>query len=219
MRSVPAGRVSVVETLTPLVVEQAERAKKRTHADRFTHMLAFVRVSKYSTSRRQLKEGIVPCRFPSMSPNLAWQCTPFDDLIAGDLYSAMQLRQRVFVVEQNCPYLDADGADAAALHLLGWENDGGARNLIAYARLLPLGVKYTEASIGRVCTHPHARGTGAGKDLMREAIQIVERSGWGPEIRIAAQMYLERFYEGFGFRRVTEPYLEDDIWHVDMLRG
>ena len=154
-----------------------------------------------------------------MSPNLAWQCTPFDDLIPGDLYSVMQLRQRVFVVEQNCPYLDADGADDAALHLLGWEKDGEARNLVAYARLLPPGVKYAEASIGRVCTHPDARGSGAGKDLMRKAIQIVESSGWGTDIRIAAQMYLEKFYEDFGFKRVTEPYLEDDIWHVDMRRG
>ena len=154
-----------------------------------------------------------------MSANLTWQCTYFDDLSPADLYSAMQLRQRVFVVEQNCPYLDADGSDEKALHLLGWENNGNTRRIVAYARLLPPGVKYPEASIGRVCTHPDARGTGAGKDLMRQAMQLVESSGWGMEIRIAAQMYLERFYEGFGFRRVTDPYLEDDIWHVDMLRG
>ena len=69
-----------------------------------------------------------------------------------------------------------------------------------------------------MCTHPDARGAGKGKELMGEAIQLVEGSGWGRDIRIAAQMYLERFYEGFGFRRVTDPYLDDDIWHVDMLR-
>ena len=154
-----------------------------------------------------------------MPANLTWQCTPFDDLSPADLYSAMRLRQIVFVVEQNCPYLDADGTDENALHLLGWEKTGEARKVVAYARLLPPGVKYAEASIGRVCTHPDTRGTGAGKDLMREALQLVESSGWGKEIRIAAQMYLEEFYEGFGFKRVTDPYLEDDIWHVDMLRG
>ena len=54
---------------------------------------------------------------------------------------------------------------------------------------------------------------------MDEAIRVVEALGFGREIRIAAQMYLERFYEGFGFKRVTDPYLEDDIWHVDMRRG
>lgn len=153
-----------------------------------------------------------------MSQNLTWQCTSFDDLTPADLYSAMELRQRVFVVEQNCPYMDADGIDGEAMHLLGWDASGEARRLVAYARLLPPGIKYSEASIGRVCTHPDARGAGTGKDLMREAIQLVERSEWGRDIRIAAQMYLERFYEGFGFRRVTDPYLDDDIWHVDMLR-
>lgn len=81
------------------------------------------------------------------------------------------------------------------------------------------GVKFDEASIGRVATHPDVRGTGTGKELMREAIQRVEAAGWGPGIRIAAQMYLEQFYEAFGFVRVSDPYTEDDIWHVDMLRG
>lgn len=153
-----------------------------------------------------------------MSQNLTWQCASFDDLTPADLYSAMELRQRVFVVEQNCPYMDADGIDGEAMHLLGWDTSSEARRLAAYARLLPPGIKYPEASIGRVCTHPDARGAGKGKELMGEAIQLVEGSGWGRDIRIAAQMYLERFYEGFGFRRVTDPYLDDDIWHVDMLR-
>jgi ElaA protein len=154
-----------------------------------------------------------------MSPSLTWQCTSFDDLSPLDLYLAMQLRQRVFVVEQKCPYLDADGTDRNSLHLMGWDESTQRRNLVAYARLLPPRVKYAEASIGRVCTHPESRGTGAGRLLMNEAIRMVEASGWGREIRIAAQMYLERFYEGFEFRRVTDPYLEDDIWHVDMRRG
>jgi ElaA protein len=150
---------------------------------------------------------------------ITWQCTPFSELTPDDLYAAMQLRQIVFVVEQNCAYLDADGIDSAAEHLLGWQVIDGRRRLVAYARLLPARVKYSEPSIGRVITHPNVRGSGAGRALMSEAIRRVEESGWGSEIRIAAQMYLERFYEGYGFRRVTEPYTEDDIWHVDMLRG
>jgi ElaA protein len=140
-------------------------------------------------------------------------------LTPDDLYAALQLRQIVFVVEQNCAYLDADGVDRVAEHLLGWQTIDGCRRLIAYARLLPPRAKYAEPSIGRVITHPDVRGSGAGRALMEEAIRRVEESGWGREIRIAAQMYLERFYEGYGFRRVTEPYTEDDIWHVDMLRG
>ena len=150
---------------------------------------------------------------------VTWQCTPFSELSADELYAAMQLRQRVFVVEQNCVYLDADDVDQKGDHLLGWQTVGDRRRLVAYARLLPPRAKYAEPSIGRVVSHPDIRGTGAGLALMQEAINRVESAGWGSAIRIAAQMYLERFYEGFGFRRVTEPYTEDDIWHVDMLRG
>ena len=151
---------------------------------------------------------------------ITWQCTPFKELTPGDLYAAMQLRQIVFIVEQNCVYLDADGFDRISDHLLGWASEEGrGRRLIAYARLLPPRAKYAEASVGRVITHPDFRGTGAGKELMAEAMRRVEELGWGAEIRIAAQMYLERFYEGFGFRRVSDPYTEDDIWHVDMRRA
>lgn len=149
---------------------------------------------------------------------ITWQCTPFSDLSAADLYAALQLRQRVFVVEQNCAYLDADDIDQKANHLFGWQTANGQRLLIAYARLLPPGVKYAEPSIGRIVSHPDVRGRGAGQALMREAIRRVEAAGWGSAIRIAAQMYLERFYESFGFKRVTEPYTEDNIWHVDMRR-
>lgn len=149
---------------------------------------------------------------------VTWQCEKFESLTPQDLYAAMQLRQRVFVVEQKCAYLDADGSDRAALHLLGWQGEGRDRRLVAYARLFPPRIKYAEASIGRVATHPDVRRTGLGQALMVEAMRVTEAS-WGKEIRIAAQMYLERFYEGFGFKRVTEPYLEDDIWHVDMRRG
>jgi ElaA protein len=148
-----------------------------------------------------------------------WQCAAFDSLTPAELYAAMELRQRVFIVEQNCPYMDADGLDSKALHLLGWNDENGRQRLVAYARLFPRRIKYAEASIGRVVTHPDVRGMGIGQELMQEAMRRVEDAGWGREIRIAAQMYLERFYEGFGFTRVTEPYLEDDIWHMDMRRG
>jgi len=158
---------------------------------------------------------------PEAEPNIsvAWQCAPFNELSPADLYAAMQLRQMVFVVEQNCAYLDADGIDRVAHHLLGWQKVEGRRVLVAYARLLPPRVRYAEPSVGRVVAHPDVRGQGTGRELMLESLRRIEAAGWGKGVRIAAQMYLERFYEGFGFRRVTEPYTEDDIWHVDMLRG
>ena len=150
---------------------------------------------------------------------VTWQCTPFAELTPGELYAAMEVRQKVFVVEQKCAYRDADGSDPLALHLLGWRSTPEGLVVSAYARIFPAGVKYAEPSIGRVLTDPDVRGGGLGKAVMVEAIQRVEDAGWGSAIRIGAQMYLEAFYEDFGFKRVGDPYLEDDIWHVEMLRG
>lgn len=160
----------------------------------------------------------MPTRSSATELTVTWQCSPFAELTAGELYAVMEVRQRVFVVEQKCAYLDADGADHLALHLLGWRNTPEGLVLSAYARLFPPGAKYTEASIGRVLTHPVARGSGLGRALMVEAIQRVADAEWGTAIRLGAQMYLEAFYEEFGFYRVSEPYIEDDIWHVEMLR-
>jgi ElaA protein len=160
----------------------------------------------------------MPTKSSPTELTVTWQYSPFDELTASELYAVMQVRQRVFVVEQQCPYLDADGSDHMAFHLLGWRNTPDGLLLSAYARLFPPGGKYTEASIGRVLTHPAARGSGLGKALMVEALERIAEAEWGTAVRIAAQMYLEGFYEEFGFRRVSEPYTEDDIWHVDMLR-
>ena len=131
----------------------------------------------------------------------------------------------MFVVEQQCPYLDADGSDHAAWHLLGWTagapsggGAGGETVLGAYARVFRPGVKYSEASIGRVITNPLVRRSGMGRALMAEAIRRCALVAPGSDIRIGAQMYLERFYGSFGFRRVSEPYDEDGIMHIEMLR-
>ena len=147
--------------------------------------------------------------------NLRWTESPWTTLDRDDLYDLITLRQLVFAVEQNCVYLDCDGVDRRAVHLLGRDD---SKNLIAYARLMDRGVVYDEASIGRVVTHPSARRTGAGRALMTESIARCERLfGKGP-IRIGAQRYLERFYQDFGFVTASEPYLEDGIPHIKMLR-
>ncbi|GJG86659.1 acetyltransferase [Gemmatimonadetes bacterium T265] len=145
---------------------------------------------------------------------LEWRCAPFADLTPHDLYAALQLRSLVFVVEQACPFLDPDGDDDQAWHLLGWHAD----RLAAYARLFAPGLKYAEASVGRVVTHPDARRAGAGRALMAEALRTLDTLAPGAPVRIGAQKYLERFYGGFGFVRDGADYLEDGIVHLEMIR-
>lgn len=146
---------------------------------------------------------------------LNWRISMFDALGGADLYELLQLRSDVFVVEQACAFQDLDGADAQALHLLGRAMPTGA--LLACARCFGPGVKFAEASIGRVATRQSARGSGLGHVLVREA-KAALCAQWGPQpIRIGAQARLERFYAGHGFAVASAPYLEDGIDHIEML--
>lgn len=170
-----------------------------------------------------MKETAEPNALPGRDADaplrVEWQWTSYADLSLDELYALLQLRQMVFIVEQSCPYLDADGYDARARHLLGWiEREGAPPLLGAYVRIFEPGIKYAEASIGRVITHPEMRRAGLGKILMSEAIRRTEEIAPRSDIRIGAQVYLEKFYEQFGFRRVSEPYDEDGIMHIEMLR-
>lgn len=150
---------------------------------------------------------------------LTWQCSPFYELSTSELYAILKARQAVFVVEQNCPFLDADDVDQHCLHLSGWQVRGDANALAAYARLVPPKLKYVEPSIGRVITSSEFRGQGLGKELMQRAVQAMDELYPGLAIRIGAQQYLERFYSGFGFVTASPTYIEDGIPHVEMVRA
>jgi len=143
----------------------------------------------------------------------SWICKKFNDLTLLELYAILQLRNEVFVVEQNCPYNDCDNKDLKAWHLMGMENE----KLLAYSRLIPPGISYRESSIGRVVNSPSARGKGLGKELMIESIQRTKLLFHTESIRIGAQLYLLDFYNGLGFVRDSEIYLEDNIPHIEML--
>lgn len=146
---------------------------------------------------------------------LTFTCLPFDELSPRSLYEILALRQEVFVVEQNCPYQDCDGKDLRSWHLEGRDDSG---KLICYTRLLPAGVAYEGfVSIGRVVSSPSARGTGAGKILMEKSIETCRQLFGNQAIKIGAQTYLLKFYEGFGFRSTGEEYLEDGIPHTKMI--
>jgi ElaA protein len=145
---------------------------------------------------------------------MIWILKPFDDLTPKQLYAILQLRNEVFIVEQNCPYQDLDDKDVKAWHLMGIKQD----KLLAYSRLLAPGISYSESSIGRVVSSPAARKTGMGKQLMMESIRQIRNLFQTDTIRIGAQLYLKKFYESFGFVQEGDTYLEDNIPHIIMLR-
>lgn len=148
---------------------------------------------------------------------IEWEWLPFASLNASQLYTLLALRSEVFVVEQRCVYFDPDGLDMQAWHLLGWQDVAGKRQLVAYLRCLPAGIKFEELSLGRVLTSSAVRGQGAGKALLTQALQRVAEE-FGPQpIRIAAQSYLLRFYQSFGFQACSEAFDDDGVEHIEML--
>lgn len=167
---------------------------------------------------------------------MRWLDKTFKQLTVHELYAILALRQRVFAVEQVCPYLDADGLDPDCHHL--WAElsgpatggdaaaspdaarvlPGGAA-LVAYLRVVPSQRRFPEICIGRVVTAPEVRGTGVGRELMRRGLALVHSLAGPVQIRIGAQARLERFYEEFGFIRASADYQEDGIPHVEMLRA
>lgn len=146
--------------------------------------------------------------------DISWEWCRFDALDVRKLQAIHRARQRVFVVEQACAFLDADDYDEGAFHLCAWTP---GLELVAYARVLDPGAKYEEPSIGRVLTTSAARGQGLGRELVRQAIRRTREAWPACGVRISAQSRLAAFYEAFGFASCGAPYLDDGIEHIDML--
>lgn len=149
-----------------------------------------------------------------MNSMIQWIWKSFSELDTRELYTMLALRAEVFVVEQNCPYQDLDGLDTEARHLLVWDED----RLAAYCRVLPPGLKYPEAAIGRVVTAPSCRGLRLGHELMARAVELCRHLFPDVGISLSAQAHLRRFYEEHGFSVEGEGYLEDGIPHLHMRR-
>jgi ElaA protein len=144
---------------------------------------------------------------------IQWVCKKFEELNPYELYSILQLRSQVFVVEQRCIFQDADNKDQLCHHVMCTEGD----KLVAYARIVPPGISYVETSIGRIVSSPSERRTGIGKIVVQQSIAMAQAlHGKGP-IRIGAQLYLKKFYESFGFIQSGDIYIEDDIQHIEMI--
>jgi len=145
-----------------------------------------------------------------------WICKYFEELSLRELYEIGRLRQEVFVLEQNCPYVDFDGKDLYCYHLMGFDENN---RLVAYSRIVPKGVSYEDyISIGRVITSGLVRKSGLGRILMLESISVCEKLFGKSDIKISAQTYLLKFYESLGFVSTGKEYLEDDIPHTEMIR-
>lgn len=147
-----------------------------------------------------------------MTTAINWKIKPFEALTASELYLILQLRSKVFVVEQNCVYQDIDGKDEKALHLIGESEN----KIVAYARLFKSGDYFDNASIGRVVIDTDYRDRKWGHELMREAISGISHHFSESAITISAQLYLKNFYEQHGFVQTSDMYLEDDIPHIEM---
>jgi ElaA protein len=149
-----------------------------------------------------------------MEMKITWQLKEFKNLTPLEIYEILQLRSEVFVVEQNCVFLDADNNDQDSYHLQGRVDE----KLVAYVRILPPGLAYEEPSIGRVVSSPAFRNRGAGIELMKKAIEETTILFGIQPIMIGAQLYLKRFYENLGFIKCSDVYMEDDIQHIKMIR-
>ena len=148
------------------------------------------------------------------SDQITWSILAFEDLAVRQLFELLQLRCRVFVVEQNCPYLDPDHKDPESFHVLGYNENG---ELAAVSRIIPPGISYPEVSIGRVVVAGNFRGMGIGHEMNRRCMMFIRERYGDVAVRLSAQQHLSDFYQTHGFRIVSAPYDEDGIPHVEML--
>ncbi len=141
-------------------------------------------------------------------------CKPFDALTTKELYAILRLRSEIFVIEQNCIFLDMDNKDQYCQHLMLYSEN----ELVAYARIVPAGLSYPEPSIGRIVSSNSVRGKGFGRQLLKLSIENCIRLCGNKPIRIGAQLYLKDFYGSFGFVTSSDVYDEDGIDHIEMVR-
>lgn len=145
---------------------------------------------------------------------ITWHFKRFEDLTITELYKIIQLRIEVFVIEQNAPYQDCDEKDFVSYHIFGTIDE----KIVAYARCIPAGISYKEPCLGRVVTSPQYRGKRYGAQVVYLALEAMKTQFKTSDCRISAQLYLQQFYEDYGFKRVSDVYLEDNLPHVEMFK-
>ena len=148
--------------------------------------------------------------------HLNWQVKHYHDLALNEFHDIIALRLDVFVVEQDCPYLDLDGKDKKCYHLICRDGKG---DVMATSRILPPGISYEHTAIGRVVINKKYRGQGIGHEMMERCIQFSQNEFGNSPIIISAQKHLEEYYGKHQFVSTGSEYLEDGIPHVEMKRS
>lgn len=160
--------------------------------------------------------------------DLDWTWHAWPQLDPDTLYAFLKLRSDIFVVEQNCVFPEMDGLDPRCTHLCGRDAAG---RLLVYLRLVPPGLERRThqvegerpalpdgPALGRLVVAAEARGRGLARAAVAEGLRACGLRFHGQPVRLSAQQHLEPFYASMGFERRGEAYLEDGIWHVDMLK-
>lgn len=150
-------------------------------------------------------------------PDISWKLHTFQDITVEILYEILKLRQEVFVVEQECAYLDCDDLDKVCLHLSAWRHVEEKNVLAGYIRIIPPQSKTAFPALGRLLTRPSERDRGLGREIMERGLILLTKSYPKKTVRISAQQYLVGFYSSFGFRTSSDMYLEDGIPHIEMI--
>ena len=143
---------------------------------------------------------------------IKWFCKKWKELSSDEVYSLLELRSEVFVVEQNCVYQDIDLKDKKALHLLGYLKN----NLVAYSRCFNENQYFKETSFGRAIVKKEIRNQGLGEELVKRSVDVIKTNFGKKSIKISAQAHLQNFYKKNGFKSKGETYLEDGIPHIAM---
>lgn len=149
---------------------------------------------------------------------MQWFCKKFNELTLGEFHQILKLRIDVFVVEQDCPYPELDGKDEKAFHVFAI-TEKHPDKVIAYTRIFKPNDYFTEAALGRVVVHRDFRNQKLGYTLLQKTLEYIEQEFNTSTVKISAQTYLKKFYESFGFKQVSEEYLEDNIPHIDMVKN
>jgi len=144
---------------------------------------------------------------------MEWIYKKWEEIARDELFAMYKLRTDIFVVEQGCAYPEVDDYDKQVAHLFAYA-DG---QLAAYSRLCPPNSVYPEASLGRVLCHKNFRGKGLGRELVARSLKQLKKDFPNEAIKAQAQQYLEGFYQSFGFKTITKPYLDAGVVHVDMV--